>query len=127
MNKEIIKMNQLKIKEPKIESLLEDIEIKNREILELKEKLNEQDKLILELRDELHKPCCHAIEAEESIMMRHLTRYLEHEIEYAKAKIAGLRYHLSDYPEDEYSRVDLQNSLLHLNYLHAMMRRLTMY
>ena len=120
-------MNQLKVKEPKIESLIEDIEIKNREILELKEKLNEQDKLILELKDELSKPCCHAVEAEESIRMRHLTRYLEHEIDYAVAKITELRHHLIDYPEDEYSRVDLQNSLLHLNYLKAMMRRLTMY
>lgn len=99
----------------------------NEEIKTLKEELQEANKFIGELRDELSKPQSGCIEAEESVRMRHLTRYLEHEIDYARAKIAELRHHLIDYPEDEYSRVDLQNSLLHLNYLHAMMRRLTMY
>lgn len=97
------------------------------EIKELKEELQAANKIITELKDELSKPCEHAVEAEESTRHRHVTRYLEHEIEYAKAKIAELRHHLIDYPEDEYSRVDLQNSLLHLNYLHAMMRRLNFY
>lgn len=97
------------------------------EIKTLKEELCDANKFIAELKDELNKPCEHAMEAEESVRHRHVIRYLEHEIDYAKAKIAELRHHLIDYPEDEYSRVDLQNSLLHLNYLHAMMRRLNFY
>ena len=67
------------------------------------------------------------MEAEESVRGRYLNRYLEHEIEYAEAKIKELRYHLAEYPEDNYSQVDLQNSLLHLNYLKAMLRRLHFY
>lgn len=97
------------------------------EIKKLKEELNNANKFVTELKDELSKPCEHAMEAEESVRHRHVTRYLEHEIDYARAKIAELRHHLVEYPEDEYSRVDLQNSLLHLNYLHAMMRRLNFY
>lgn len=97
------------------------------QIKTLKEELSKAHKEISLLQDELRKPNSGAMEAEESARHRHITDYLENELAYAKAKIAELRHHLIDYPEDEYSRVDLQNSLLHLNYLHAMIRRLHFY
>lgn len=97
------------------------------EIKTLKEELQDARKHITYLQDELSKPQSGAIEAEESARHRHISRYLEHEIEYAEAKIKELRYHLADYPEDNYSHTDLQNCLLHLNYLKAMMRRLHFY
>ena len=97
------------------------------QIKALKEELSKAHKEISLLQDELRKPNSGAIEAEESVRHRHISRYLEHEIEYAEAKIKELRYHLADYPEDNYSHTDLQNCLLHLNYLKAMMRRLHFY
>ena len=120
-------LNQEPTREEMRQLLSQTIIKQDEQIKNLKNDLQNADKCIAELKDELNKPCQHVMEAEESVRMRHLTRYLEHEIDYAKTKITELRHHLIDYPEDEYSKVDLQNSLLHLNYLHAMMRRLQFY
>lgn len=50
--------------------------------------------------------------------------YLDSELRYAKLKVKELRNHIAEYPEDNYSQMDLQNCLLHINYLYAMIRRL---
>jgi TolA-binding protein len=88
--------------------------------------LADAEKTIAFLKEEQSKPC-ETQEAECSIINRGINRYLDHELEYAESKIRELRHHLADYPEDSYAQVDLQNSLLHLNYLKAMMRRFLMY
>lgn len=100
--------------------LQQDAQIKN-----LTEELNLARKEITYLKDELSKP--QAMEAPESIERRAVERYLEHELDYATTKISELRHHLVEYPEDDYARQDLHNSLLHLNYLKAMMRRVKFY
>lgn len=128
MEKEtVIQEPQQPSQEEMVQLLSQTVIRQDAEIKTLKEELSDANKHIAFLKDELSKPQSGAIEAEESVRMRHLTRYLEHEIDYAKAKITELRYHLAEYPEDNYSQVDLQNSLLHLNYLKAMLRRLHFY
>ena len=127
MEKETIQQEPTQPSQEEMVHLLsQTVVAQDNEIKQLKTKLADAEKAVAYLQEERSKPC-DTMEAEESVRMRHLTRYLEHEIEYAEAKIKELRYHLAEYPEDNYSQVDLQNSLLHLNYLKAMMRRLKFY
>lgn len=96
------------------------------EIKTLKEELQDARKHIAYLQDELSKPQSDVMEAEESIRHRHISTYLNYELDYAECKVKELRHHLADYPEDGYSHTDLQNCLLHINYLKAMIRRLNL-
>lgn len=96
------------------------------QIKSLTEELNLARKEITYYKDELSKPT-QAMEAPESIERRAVERYLDHELDYATTKITELRHHLVEYPEDDYARQDLHNSLLHLNYLKAMVRRVKFY
>ena len=86
----------------------------------LSQTIVQQDAEIKELKDKLARPSEPSDEDEKVI----IHNYLLKQQDYAECKIKELRHHLADYPEDEYSKVDLQNCLLQLNYLRAMIRRL---
>ena len=91
----------------------------------LSQTIIKQDTEIKKLKEELNeelnkKSMAMPVIDEEEI----LERYLKKELRYAETKVVELRHHLADYPEDNYSKVDLQNCLLHINYLRAALRRL---
>ena len=117
------KIKQEPTQEEMIQILSQTVINQDAELNRLRKEKHKLEKEIKEIKEELSKPT-QVMEAPEAIERRAIERYLEHEVEYAKAKISELRHHLADYPEDGYSHEDLRNTLLHLNYLKAMMRRL---
>lgn len=86
----------------------------------LSQTIIKQDAEIKELKAELSKPS-ELSEEDEKVLIHN---YLLKQQEYAECKVKELRHHLADYPEDDYSKTDLQNTLLHLNFIRAMIRRL---
>ena len=110
-----------------IRNLTEALAYRDKEITRLRELIEEQNKVIYTQGEELasYKNVNRRTEeSEESIRHRMIHSYLYNELQYAEAKVNELRHHLADYPEDGYSHTDLQNCLLHINYLKAMIRRL---
>lgn len=110
-----------------IRNLTEALVYRDKELTRLRELIEEQNKVIYTQGEELaaYKSRSHNTqESEESVRYRHIRTYLSYELDYAECKVKELRHHLADYPEDGYSHTDLQNCLLHINYLKAMIRRL---
>jgi hypothetical protein len=110
-----------------IRNLTEALVYRDKEITRLRDLIEEQNKVIYTQGEELaayKSKNHHTQESEESIKYRHIHTYLSYELDYAECKVQELRHHLADYPEDGYSCTDLQNCLLHINYLKAMIRRL---
>lgn len=81
----------------------------------------QQEETIKKLKEELASPRTVEPVIDETPI---IDWYLQKELKYAEAKVVELRHHLADYPEDGYSHTDLQNCLLHINYLKAAIRRL---
>lgn len=94
----------------------------DKELKETREELELAKKEIASIEEEQSKPT-ECVRSETFI----IEEYLQRELRYAEAKVQELRHHLADYPEDGYSPTDLQNCLLHINYLNAMLRRLNYY
>lgn len=110
LSQTIIKQNeQIKQAEEALTKTKEELALAMKEISVLREKLLEPIKI-----EPLN---------EQNIIIS----YLKNEMLYAETKVKELRHHLADYPEDGYSQVDLQNCLLHINYLKAALRRINMY
>lgn len=107
-------LSQTIIKQDKRIKEAEEALTKTQEELQLAMKENS------ELRQEYAKPMAMPVIDKEEI----IHDYLKKELKYAETKVVELRHHLADYPEDKYSKVDLQNCLLHINYLRAAIRRL---
>lgn len=107
------------VQEPTQPSPEEMIQLLSRTVIQQQEEIKQ-------LKDELESlPKLPEVEeAESSKQRRYIMAYLDDELEYAKLKVKELKHHLVDYPEDSYSHTDLQNCLLHINYLNAMKRRL---
>jgi hypothetical protein len=121
------KIKQEPTQEEMIQLLSQTIIQQDKRIKEAEEALTKtQEELNLamkensELKEEYAKPMAMPVIDKEDIIQD----YLNKELKYAETKVKELRYHLADYPEDEYSKVDLQNCLLHINYLRAALRRL---
>lgn len=91
----------------------------DKELKETREELELAKKEIASIEEEQSKPT-QCVRSEPYI----IEEYLQKELRYAEAKVQELRHHLADYPEDGYSHTDLQNCLLHINYLKAMLHRL---
>ena len=132
-NLDITKADWAAIKKDK-EVLIEEKVSLAKELCLCKEELQLTQKALEEAEAILHRPC-EAVDArtepeegysEPSDTCRNIVilDYLHEELDYAKLKVKELRHHLADYPEDNYSKTDLDNCLLHINYLKAMMRRI---
>ena len=122
------------IKEQQVQPSPEEmVQLLSQTVIQQQEEINNLNKslagandYIKQLKDELESlPKLHEVqESESSIRYRAVHTYLNEELDYAKEKIKELRCHIAEYPEDSYSQTDLQNCLLHINYLKAMIRRL---
>lgn len=122
------------IKEQQVQPSPEEmVQLLSQTVIQQQEEINKLNKslagandYIKQLKDELESlPKLPDVEeAEDSKQRRYIMAYLDDELEYAKLKVKELKHHLVDYPEDSYSHTDLQNCLLHINYLNAMKRRL---
>ena len=84
-------------------------------------KLNEE----LKMRENVKQEMALAKEVQDN-NTRVIRDYLQSQIDYAEVKIKELQIHLLTNPNDEYSKVDLQNTYVHLNYLRASLRRLNL-
>ena len=107
--------------EEMVQLLSQTVIQQNNEITELK-KVNEHLKEDLnKAMKELSMPTKAPDKEMKSVI---ILDYLDSELRYAKLKVKELRNHIAEYPEDNYAQTDLQNCLLHINYLYAMIRRL---
>lgn len=84
-------------------------------------KLNEE----LRMKEDVRQDMALAKEMQ-SNNNRVIRDYVLSQIDYAEVKIKELQIHLITNPNDEYSKIDLQNTYVHLNYLRASLRRLSL-
>lgn len=113
--------NQLKALRAEHEQLFEEYNLTKKALVEATEAKEKLEAILAKQNEECS--CDKCIPAPPS-RDEFIEEYLVGELKYAEAKVQELRHHLADYPEDGYSHTDLQNCLLHINYLKAMLRRL---
>ena len=115
---------QLKALRADHEQLFEEYNLTKKALAESKEAKDKLEAILAKQNEECSCDKCMPAPPSREEFIR---EYLVDELKYAEAKVQELRHHLADYPEDNYSKVDLQNCLLHINYLKAAIRRINLY